>query len=259
MIPGRHLRPGLLVTCMLLLAIASGVPARAQEAPAPSATEPAGRIVGRVEHAAHAELEAGLRRVQPLLERYGNVAMVGAATIEGMGIPAPGQTLLIATALEAAKGGLNIVAVLALALVFDALGNIAGYLIGRSGGQALLGLLRIDQARRQRIEHLYARYGGAVVVFGRFVDGLRQLNGIVAGTLAMPWWRFNAWNLLGALLWVGVWGLGAYVLERDVAGIVGFFDRLDPWALVAAATAIAGLLIYVRRRRIPDRSPPPTR
>src|SRR5918996_6167260 len=73
------------------------------------------------------EVEAGIARVRPLLERYGYPAVFVAIGVEGMLIPAPGQTLLIAAALDAVHGGLNIVALIAIALLAATLGNSIGY------------------------------------------------------------------------------------------------------------------------------------
>ena len=128
--------------------------------------------------------------------------------VEGMLIPAPGQTLLIAAAIDAVHGGLSIVALVALALLAAVLGNSIGYLIGRIGGRPLLKKLPISEARLDRVDALFRRHGGWFILAARFFDGSRQLNGVMAGMLEMPWWRFSFWNLLGALIWVAVWGLG---------------------------------------------------
>ena len=53
---------------------------------------------------------------------------------------------------------------------------------------------------------MFRRYGGAVVLVARFFALLRQLNGIVAGTVGMVWWRFLSYNAVGAALWVSAWG-----------------------------------------------------
>jgi membrane protein DedA with SNARE-associated domain len=201
------------------------------------------------EQMAASDAEAAIARVRPLLERYGYPAVLVAVGVEGMGIPAPGQTLLIAAAIEAAHGGLNIVAVLALAVLGAALGNSIGYLIGRIGGRPLLQKLPISEARLDRVDALFRRHGGWFILVARFFDGSRQLNGIMAGMLEMPWWRFTFWNVLGALLFVAVWGLGTYWLDRDIGEVMAVLRRIEPLVIALLVAALVAGLVYLWRRR----------
>jgi membrane protein DedA with SNARE-associated domain len=201
------------------------------------------------EQMAVAEVEAGIARVRPLLERYGYPAIFVAVGVEGMLIPAPGQTLLTAAAIDAAHGGLNIVAIIALALLAAALGNSIGYLIGRVGGRPLLKKLPISEARLDRVDALFRRHGGLFILVARFFDGSRQLNGVMAGMLEMPWWRFTFWNVLGAVIWVAVWGLGTYWLDRDIGEVLAVLRRIEPLAIALLVAALVAGLVYLWRRR----------
>jgi membrane protein DedA with SNARE-associated domain len=193
--------------------------------------------------------ERAIARVQPLLERYGYGAAFAAVLVEGMGVPTPGQTLLMAGALEAAKGGMNIALLLFLVAAAAVLGNSMGYAFGRWGGRAALNRLKVNPQRQQRINDLFKRRGGLVIVLGRFLDGLRQLNGIVAGVLQMPWWTFTAYNVAGAILWTCAWGLGTYFLGRDIHFIAAFFHRHARLLYVLSVTVFAALLVYLFRSR----------
>src|SRR5499426_744814 len=191
------------------------------------------------------DFERSLAKVQPLLERYGYGAAVVAVMVEGMGIPMPGQTLLMASAMEAGAGRMNITLVLSLVTIAATLGNSVGYAIGRWGGRAALNKLKVNPQRQQHLDELFKRRGGMVILLARFLDGLRQLNGIVAGVLRMPWWTFTAYNVAGALLWTCSWGLGTYYLGRDIHVIAAFFHRHRPLLLVLGATALVALLVYL--------------
>ena len=221
----------------------------AGEAPAQTAEQAPSRV-HEAEELAITEVEAGIARVQPLLERYGYPAVFVAVGLEGVGIPAPGQTLLIAAAIEAAHGGLSIVALILLAVLAAALGNSIGYLIGRLGGRPLLRKLPVSEARLARIDALFRRHGGWFILVARFFDGSRQLNGIMAGMLEMPWWRFTFWNLLGAALFVSVWGVGTWWLDRDIGRVAAFLERIEPLAIaLLVAALVAGALYLWRRHR----------
>ncbi len=84
------------------------------------------------------DLEDAVAKMQPLVQRYGYIGVAGAVTVEGFGMPAPGQTMLMAGALESAGGHPHIVPLLVLAVVAAVSGNSLGYLIGKIGGRPLL-------------------------------------------------------------------------------------------------------------------------
>ena len=201
--------------------------------------------------------EEHLAQWQPFLQRYGYGAVFGATFVEGFGIPAPGQTLLMGAALLAARGELSLALVLATAATASALGGLVGWVIGRWGGQPLLARIA-SAARLSRMEDLFSRWGRAVVLLGRFVDGARQLNGLVAGALRMPLASFLVWSVAGALAWTGFWGIGVYWLGRDFHAIAGFFHRTRPLAILAIAVAIALGAVWLRRGH-PRRDEPPAR
>ncbi len=216
-------------------------------APTPA---PSGASTTAVDHPpnrAVRRFERSLAEVQPLLARYGYGAAFAAVMAEGMGIPTPGQTLLMAGALEAAQGQMNIALLLFLVTAAATLGNSIGYAIGRWGGRVVLEKLRVNPERQQHLDDLFKRRGGVVILLARFLDGLRQLNGIVAGVMRMPWWIFTAYNVAGALLWTCAWGLGTYYLGRDIHVIAVFFQRHRRLLLVLGATAFVALVVYLLR------------
>lgn len=191
------------------------------------------------------EFERAVAKVQPLLDRYGYGAAFAAVIAEGIGIPTPGQTLLVASALDAAEGRMSIVLLLVLVTIAATLGNSLGYAIGRWGGRVALDKLRVNPQRQQHLADLFKRRGGVVVLLARFLDGLRQLNGIVAGVLQMPWWTFTAYNVAGAILWTCAWGLGTYYLGRDIHFLAASFHRHRLLLLVLGAAAFVALVVYL--------------
>lgn len=234
---------------MLALLGAGALPAAEVPAPRAAAHEP-------LTHRMLTGIEDGVARVEPWIDRYGYGAVFGVIGVEGFGIPAPGQTILETAAVAAASGKsrLRIELVLLVAVVAASLGNTIGYLIGRAGGRELLTRVRLDPKHLQRVDDAFARYGGLVIVFARFFDGPRQINGIAAGILEMPWWRFTLFNLAGALLWAGLWALGVYYLDLHLDQLVAWLRLLNPWvagATLAGVAVLAVLLIRVWWRRRP--------
>jgi membrane protein DedA with SNARE-associated domain len=191
------------------------------------------------------DLKHAIARVQPLLERYGYPAVFLAIMVEGMGLLAPGQTLLMAAAFAAAQGRLDIVWVLFWAFTAAVAGNSLGYLIGRWGGRPLLRKIKVNEQHLARMEEYFSRGGKWVVLMARFFEGLRQLNGIVAGLLKMPWQVFTSFNILGAALWTGVWGLGVYFLDKEIVSLHLTLHQIKPWVAAFCLLAFLALLGYL--------------
>jgi membrane protein DedA with SNARE-associated domain len=193
-----------------------------------------------------------MKLLEPYLAAYGYPVMFIVIFIESFGVPAPGQTLLIAAALLAAHGKLNIVLVLATAWLAAVGGDSLGYWIGTKGGRRLLlrfgRYIRIGRHEIRKMEHAFDRYGGWFVSFARFFEVLRQVNGIVAGTMEMPFRRFLLFNGTGALLWIAVWGFGTWRLGTHMRGYEHLFDQAGNLLLLGGIVLVAVVLLIIRRR-----------
>ena len=143
-------------------------------------------------------IEHYLAVAKPWLEQYGYLALFGGVFVEGFGMPAPGETLIIGASLLAGQGDMQLAAVMLTAWFAAVLGDNLGYLMGRWGGRRLFLKIGVKADHLAHVERFFTRFGGGVVVAARFFEVLRQLNGVVAGSMRMPWWRFVAFNALGA-------------------------------------------------------------
>jgi membrane protein DedA with SNARE-associated domain len=204
-----------------------------------------------------ADLPGFLHGVAPILDRWGYLAVAGVIGVESFGVPAPGQTIMVAAAIYAGAGRLNVVAVAAIAFVAAVLGDNIGYWIGVRGGRRIVHrfgkYVLITPERLERAEKFFARRGNRIVVVARFIDGLRQLNGVIAGITAMPWRTFLTYNAIGAALWVGWWTTISYVLGTHLVEIIEQVHRYKWWAMAVVAVAVAAYIIlhvrHIRRRR----------
>ncbi|WP_330455834.1 DedA family protein [Streptomyces sp. NBC_00820] len=200
-------------------------------------------------------LPGPLDHLAPLLSHYGYWAVGGVVLLEDFGLPAPGETILLAAGVYAGAGELNIYAVAGIAFAAAVIGDNIGYLIGRTGGRAFVTrwgkYIFLTPKRFEAAENFFARHGGKIVTVARFVDGLRQANGIIAGTTRMPWPRFLAFNALGAALWVGLWATLAYVAGSHITTVYDEIVRYQRYVLIALAVVVAALVVrhLVRRRR----------
>ena len=188
--------------------------------------------------------ESHLAAAEPILHRYGYAAVFATNLVEGFGIPAPGQTLLIAASVLAARDQLSLPDILVAAATGALLGNTVGWAIGRWGGHRVL--VRIAVASRlARIEALFARWGRGVVLIGRFLDGVRQVHAIVAGAFQMRLTSFLLWSTLGTVAWTGTWGLGAYFLGRDIGVVTHRLHEVRPRVVIAVAVVVTGVIVWL--------------
>jgi membrane protein DedA with SNARE-associated domain len=175
--------------------------------------------------------------VDHYLANYGYLTVAAGVGAESVGLPLPGETILIAAATYAgASHRLSTGTVVVVAMAAAIVGDNIGYGIGHLFGPRLLARLDRRLGRRSRhlraVQQLFDRYGSSVVVAGRFVSLVRTYAAFLAGTQRMPWRRFLALNAAGGAAWAAAVGFGAAALGASIgqwgsyaltAGVVGGF------------------------------------
>ena len=188
-------------------------------------------------------------QIADLISTYGYWIVAVIVALESMGIPAPGETALVTAGIFAGTTDrLNIVWVMVAAAIGAIMGDNVGYVIGRRFGYSMLlrygHLARIDARRIKLGQYLFARHGGKVVFFGRFIALLRALAAVLAGTNCMRWRRFLFFNASGGVLWAAVYGMAAYLLGARLQRLHG---RVAFFGLALAGAACAGAFWWMRR------------
>ena len=149
-----------------------------------------------------------IQALAPTINHYGYFALAGLLFLEDFGILVPGETVLIASAFYAGLGQLNIFLVIIIGFIAAVLGDNVGFLIGDYGGRPLVErwgrYVHLTKERLDKAENYFNRHGGKIVAAARFIEGLRQVNGIIAGISEMRWPKFITFNMIGAALWVGI-------------------------------------------------------
>src|SRR5258707_8034436 len=147
------------------------------------------------------------------LASYGDFAVLLFVAIESIGIPFPGETMLLAAAIFAGTTHrLSIPLVILAAESFAILGDNLGFWVGLEGGYRLLRrygqYIRLEERRLKLGQYLFLKHGGKVVFFGRFVAVLRAWAAFLAGANRMRWPRFLLFNAPGGIGWATLYGLG---------------------------------------------------
>lgn len=185
--------------------------------------------------------------IQNLIQTYGLWVLFGVVMFESMGVPMPGETALITSALySGATHQIDIVSVVGVAALAAIMGDNLGYLIGRSIGLRLMvrygRYIALDERRLKVGQYLFLRHGGKIVFFGRFVAFLRTFAAILAGTNLMPWRHFLIMNALGGILWASLFGFGAYFFAKEMKRLAGPLGLL--LLVVAVGIVVAGVFFF---------------
>src|SRR5689334_6485811 len=194
-----------------------------------------------------------LNALSGTLQHYGLWAIGLLITLEDFGVPVPGETILIAGAIFAGAGRINVVALGVVAFVAAVTGDNIGFAIGHFGGRALA--LRfgkyvfLTEERLDKAEAFFDRRGSIVITFARFVEGLRQANGIIAGITGMHWLRFVIFNAIGAALWVGTWITIGYFAGNNITTVYHYITLYSYYVLAGLVVLIVGYIVWRRRRR----------
>ena len=189
-----------------------------------------------------------LHWIEVLYAQHGYLIMAALIGGESAGLPLPGETSLLAGALEAQRGVLSLPWVMAVAAVAAMVGDNVGYWVGRRAGRPVLlrygRLFHIRERQLLVLDYYFTRHGAKTVFFGRWVTILRVGAALFAGASSMPWRSFLLWNALGSVAWaVGVSLLG-FFFAASVGTVRGVFGYVGIVAFFAAFV----VMFFVLRR-----------
>ncbi|KYK12827.1 MULTISPECIES: DedA family protein [Streptomyces] len=188
----------------------------------------------------------------PAVAVYAVVGLV--IGLESLGIPLPGEIILVSAALLSSQhGGIDPLVLGACASAGAVIGDSIGYAIGRKGGRPLLAWLgrkfprHFSEGRIATAERSFQKWGMWAVFFGRFVALLRIFAGPLAGVLRMPYWKFLIANVLGGIVWAG--GTTAVIYYVGVVA-ESWLKRFSWLGLVlAVGIGIASMLVLKRKAK----------
>ncbi|MER7537961.1 DedA family protein [Streptomyces sp. NPDC097704] len=174
--------------------------------------------------------------------------------LESLGIPLPGEIVLVSSALLASQHGhIDPYVLGACATAGAIIGDSIGYAIGRKGGRPLLAWLggkfpkHFSEANIGLAESSFQKWGMWAVFFGRFIALLRIFAGPLAGVLKMPYWKFLIANVLGGVLWAG----GTTAVIYTVGVVAEAWLKRFSWLglVLAVLIGIASMLVVKNRAK----------
>jgi membrane protein DedA with SNARE-associated domain len=174
-----------------------------------------------------------------LFSRYGYAVVFFGVFLENMGLPVPGETMLLAGSALAHFGSLSLRLVIVTAIAGATLGDNCGFFIGRRGGRTIAERhgwrIGLTPQRLVEFDRFFDRHGPKTVFIARFITGLRVIGAVLAGASGMRWPTFIVYNAAGAIVWCTVIGAAGYALARS-------WDVLEKWI---GRTSLIGLAVVV--------------
>src|SRR3984957_19688180 len=178
--------------------------------------------------------------MKELIHQYGALIVFVLVFLESIGLPLPGEAILVSAAIFAGTTqDISIALVLLFAVLGAIFGSIIGFWIGSRFGYPLLvrygSYIGLTETRIKISQYLFQRQGMPVVLVARFVAVLRSVVGFIAGANRMPFAKFMIANSAGAVVWALFYGLGAYYFGKGVEEF-------------ARAVVVVSMIVYWRRK-----------
>lgn len=197
--------------------------------------------------------------IDHFIASWGYIAVFGVVALEGFGLFfLPGETTLISAALVAgATGKLSIVLVLLAAFCGAVVGDNFSFWMGHRFGFPLLRrygrYIGLRERRLKFLQYLFLRYGRPIVFVGRFVVLLRAWEAFMAGADAMSWRRFAPTNASAILIWVGIWGGGAWWIGKASTSLLRWVG-IAIFLIVAVILITGGIYFYRHENQLEMRA-----
>ncbi|WP_158811563.1 DedA family protein [Beijerinckia sp. L45] len=191
-----------------------------------------------------------MEQLPDLVVQYGYIAIFVVIALESAGVPMPGETVLISSAVYAGAhpGGLNIYLVIGTAAAAAILGDNVGFWVGREWGLTLLirygRYIGMDTKKLKVGQYLFLKHGGKIVFFGRFVALLRAFAAVLAGANRYSPRLFLFYNALGGVVWACLMGGLGYFFGLQVEHVIG---PLGIAALVLVVLISVGAWLFFKR------------
>jgi membrane protein DedA with SNARE-associated domain len=177
--------------------------------------------------------------LQALIQHYGYLAVFIGALLEG-------ETILVMAGFLSHEGYLNLAGVMAVAAFGGFLGDQFFFALGRFRGRQILARFPSIQARAARVGALVVRHQNWLIVFIRFMYGLRVAGPILLGMTPVSHLRFAVVNLLGAMIWAALIGGAGYLFGQAVELFLHDAQRYE--AFLLAAILGLGICVWIYRR-----------
>lgn len=171
--------------------------------------------------------------------------------LESMGIPSPGETALVAAAVLASQGKLQIWLVIVIGIASAIIGDNIGYFLGRKVGREVIEAPGPFHKRRLMLirigDRFFEKHGGKTVFLGRWIALIRVAAAWLAGINEMKFSHFFLWNAFGGITWGITFGLVGYFGGRAAGRVLSTIGVVG--AIVLGVVLVLGYAYLKLRER----------
>ncbi|UJF18093.1 DedA family protein [Vibrio sp. SS-MA-C1-2] len=192
-----------------------------------------------------------INELSPLLQQYGYFILALAIAIEGIGIPAPGQSLLIVASLLASQGTMSLTNVLLVSGVSSVVGNTCGYFLGKKFGHFFIRKKWLKPKTLNKIHSFIDKYGLLALILSRFIEGVKQFICLGCGVAQMPFRYFFIGNVLAVSIWLFCFSWAPAYFYGEIGHIINFYHtyQTEFWVAGCSLLAIIILLFALKIRK----------
>lgn len=159
--------------------------------------------------------------------------------------PIPSEVVMTVAGLRAAHGPMSLGGVVAAGTAGAMTGNLFWYLLARSIGLHRFRKfierhgrwLTMDWCDVEKVEKMFGRFGGAVVMVGRLVPTIRSVVSLPAGMVRMRLHKFLFWSAIGTAVWSALLALAGYGLGQS-------FERVEEVIGPVSSAIVAAILLF---------------
>jgi Uncharacterized membrane-associated protein len=165
-----------------------------------------------------------------------------------LGFFLPGDSFLFTVGVVTGAANLNVAVIIVMLIVAAVAGNGVGYSLGHAAGPRVFNK---PDSRLFKRDHLlktqafYEKHGGKTIIYAQFMPILRTFAPFIAGVARMPYARFAAFNVVGAILWISSMTLLGYGLG-NVEIVRKHFEKV---VILIVLISITPLLLEILKSR----------
>lgn len=191
--------------------------------------------------------------IDSLVSRDGLIAIVVLMTLESALIPVPSELVMSLAGFFAYEGHLSLVGAMVAGVVGNVVGSVVLWVIGRTGGRALVErfgrYVLLKPRDLDRAERWFAKHGESAVIVSRLLPVVRSVISLPAGVAEMPVGRFTLFTLIGSVPFVVALTLAGYFLGSSYETIVRIVQDFGYLAAVAIVLAVVAFVVARARAR----------
>jgi membrane protein DedA with SNARE-associated domain len=189
-----------------------------------------------------------LHSLLPHMPHYGYVLVFIVVFLNNIGVPLPGETILLGAGFILGRAGSSLWQPMAAGTMACFLGGICSFWLGRPLGDSGLDKIHWLHLTRERVkwpERFFKRYGAKAVFIARFIALFPPVAAnLLAGTTTMPWRIFLFWNLTGSAVYTISYILMGYFFGKQWKLFEAWLGPTALYLILAAIVVIVLGLIF---------------